>query len=134
MALRIRRRAWYAAAAGMAGALVLVLMLGSANAGAQTPPHVNSAGTINGSPIRVGTRLTATGGSWGGPTGTTARWEWFACPPNARTWTQCFQRQLFQNAYTIQSGDVGRYIALNLYAYPGHRRIQGPVAAPSGSR
>src|SRR4051812_3156952 len=113
------------AAAGMAVALALVLMLGGGDAGAQSQPTVNQAGTINGSPIRVGTRLTASGGSWSGPQGTTARWEWFACPPNANSWTQCFQRQLYQNNYTIQSGDVGRYIVLNLYAYQGQPQSPG---------
>jgi hypothetical protein len=121
----IPRRAWSAVAAGMAVAVACVLMLGGGDAGAQTQPQVNSPGTINGSPIRVGTRLTATGGSWSGPSGTQARWEWFACPANARAWYQCFQRQLFQNTYTIQSGDVGRYIVLNLYAYTGQPQSPG---------
>ena len=125
MARVISRRAWSAVAAGMAVALVFVLMLAGGEAGAQSSPVVNSPGTINGSPIRVGTRLTATGGSWGGPQGTTARWEWFACPANARSWYQCFQRQLYQNNYTIQSGDVGRYIVLNLYAYRGQPQNPG---------
>src|SRR5690349_25157756 len=106
-------------AAGMAVAVacVLVLTLGGSDAGAQNAPVVYQAGTINGSPIRVGTRLTASGGSWGGPQGTTARWEWFACPPSARTWYDCSQRSLYQSNYTIQSCDVGRHIVLNLYAY-----------------
>jgi hypothetical protein len=125
VARTISRRAWYAAAAGMAVAIVLVLMLGSRDAGAQSAPVVNSPGTINGSPIRVGTRLNASGGSWGGPQGTTARWEWFACPANARSWYDCALRQLYQSNYTIQSGDVGRYIVLNLYAYTGQPQSPG---------
>ena len=88
--------------AGIAVALTFVLMLGGGDAGAQSQPQVNSPGTINGSPIRVGTRLTATGGSWSGPSGTQARWEWFACPANARSWYQCYQRQFSQSSYTIQ--------------------------------
>jgi hypothetical protein len=121
----IPRRAVYAAAAGLAVAVALVLMLGSRDAGAQSSPVVYAAGTINGGPIRVGTRLTASGGRWGGPQGTTARWEWFACPANARGWYQCSQRQLYQSSYTIQSGDVGRYIVLNLYAYRGQPQNPG---------
>lgn len=124
MARVISRRAWCAVAAGLAVALALVLSLGG-SADAQSTPQVTQAGTINGSPIRVGTRLTASGGAWSGPSGTTARWEWFACPPNARSWTDCFQRSLYQNTYTIQSGDVGRYIALNLYAYRGQPQSPG---------
>jgi hypothetical protein len=120
----IGRRAWCAAAAELAVAMALVLSPGG-SADAQSPPQVNQAGTINGSPIRVGTRLTASGGSWSGPSGTTARWEWFACPANARSWTECFQRSLYQNNYTIQSGDVGRYIVLNLYAYQGQPQNPG---------
>jgi hypothetical protein len=104
--------------------MVLVLSLGG-SADAQSQPQVNQAGTINGSPIRVGTTLTATGGNWSGPSGTTARWEWFACPANARSWNECFQRALFQSNYTIQSGDVGRYIVLNLYAYRGQPQNPG---------
>jgi hypothetical protein len=121
----ISRRAWSAVAAGMAVAVALVLMLTGGKAGAQTSPQVHSPGTINGSPIRVGTRLTASGGSWSGPTGTQARWEWFACPANSRAWYQCYQRQLYQSAYTIQSGDVGRYIVLNLYAWTGQPQSPG---------
>ena len=120
----ISRRAWYAAAAGLAVVVLLALGLGS-SADAQSTPQVTQAGTINGTPIRVGTRLTATGGSWSGPQGTTARWEWFACPANARSWTDCFTRSLYQNNYTIQSGDVGRYIALNLYAFRGQPQNPG---------
>jgi hypothetical protein len=115
----------FAVTAGLAVVVTLVLMLGGSNAGAQTTPQVNAPGTINGSPIRVGTRLTATGGSWSGPTGTQARWEWFSCPASARTWFQCSQRLLYQNAYTIQTGDVGRYIALNLYAWQGQPQNPG---------
>ncbi len=124
MARLISRRAWCAAAAGLAVAVMFALSLGG-SAGAQTTPQVTAAGTINGSPIRVGTRLTASGGSWSGPQGTTARWEWFACPANARSWTECFQRSLYQSNYTIQSGDVGRYIVLNLYAYRGQPQNPG---------
>ena len=61
--------------AGFAVAVALVLMLGGGDADAQSQPQVNSPGTINGSPIRVGTRLTATGGNWSGPPGTQARWS-----------------------------------------------------------
>jgi hypothetical protein len=103
---------------------MFALSLGG-SAGAQTTPQVTQAGTINGSPIRVGTRLTASGGAWTGPSGTTARWEWFACPPNARSWTECFTRSVYQSSYTIQSGDVGRYIVLNLYAYRGQPQNPG---------
>jgi hypothetical protein len=120
----ISRRVWCAAAAGLAVVVMLVLVLGS-SADAQSAPQVNQAGTINGTPIRVGTRLTATGGNWSGPSGTTARWEWFACPANARAWTDCFTRSLYQNNYTIQSGDVGRYIVLNLYAFRGQPQNPG---------
>jgi hypothetical protein len=109
----------------VAVACVAILALGDSDAGAQNSPVVYQAGTINGSPIRVGTRLTASGGSWGGPQGTTARWEWFACPPNWRSWWNCSQRQLYQDNYTIQSGDVGRYIVLNLYAYNGQPQNPG---------
>jgi hypothetical protein len=115
----------FAVTAGLAVAVALVLMLGGGNAGAQSSPVVYEAGTINGSPIRVGTRLTATGGRWSGPQGTQARWEWFSCPPNARSWYQCSQRLLYQSAYTIQSSDVGRYIVLNLYAWQGQPRNPG---------
>jgi hypothetical protein len=127
----ISRRVWCAAAAGLAVMVLLVLSLGG-SADAQSTPQVNQAGTINGSPIRVGTTLTASGGSWSGPSGTTARWEWFACPANARSWTDCFQRSLFQTSYTIQSGDVGRYIVLNLYAYRG--APQNPGASGRAER
>jgi hypothetical protein len=120
----IRTRAWSAAAAGLAAVVMLVLSQGG-SAAAQNQPQVNQAGTINGSPIRVGTRLTASGGSWSGPSGTQARWEWFACPENARSWTDCFQRSLYQSNYTIQSGDVGRYIVLNLYAFQGQPQNPG---------
>ena len=124
MARVISRRAWCAVAAGLAVAVLFALSLGG-SADAQSTPQVNQAGTINGSPIRVGTRLFATGGSWSGPPGTAARWEWFACPANARSWTACFTRSLYQDNYTIQSGDVGRYIVLNLYAYQGQPQNPG---------
>ena len=124
MARVISWRAWWAAGAGLSAVILLVLALGG-SAVAQSTPQVSQAGTINGSPIRVGTVLTATGGSWGGPQGTTARWEWFACPIYARSLSQCFQRALYQNTYTIQSGDVGRFIVLNLYAFNGQPQNPG---------
>jgi hypothetical protein len=122
---RLISRRVFGAAAGAAVALALVLSLGGGPAGAQSQPRVTQAGTISGNPIRVGTRLTASGGSWSRPRGTQVRWEWFACPPGSDEWRDCAQRVLGQDNYTIQSGDVGRYIVLNLYAYRGSPQSPG---------
>jgi len=120
----MKRKTWNQAAAGLAAAVMLVLVLGGGSASAQNRPTVSEAGTINGSPIQVGTVLTASGGR-SGPQGTTARWEWFACPADWNSWTQCFQRGLDQSSYTIRADDVGRYIVLNLYAYRGQPQPPG---------
>jgi hypothetical protein len=121
----ISRRAWYLAAAGLAAALVFVLAHGSpARAQRGDSPRVYEAGHINGGPLQPGTTLTASGGSWG-PSGVRARWEWFACPENARSWSSCYQRAFYDDTYTIQPGDVGLYIVLNLYAYRGSPQPPG---------
>jgi hypothetical protein len=124
LALVMKRRALYTAAAGVAVAVALVLMLGGGDAGAQSQPTVYQAGTINGSPIRVGTRLWASGGRYG-PEGVQARWEWFSCPPGFDEWGDCWLRVVNQDSYTIQTSDVGRRIVLNLYAYFGSPQPPG---------
>jgi hypothetical protein len=109
----------------VAAAVALVLALGDGPADAQNRPVVYEAGRINGSPIRVGTRLWASGGRWDGPKGTQARWEWFSCPPGADEWRDCWLRVVNHDSYTIQTSDVGRRIVLNLYAYVGSPQPPG---------
>ena len=97
---------------------MLVLIAGRRRRGRAEPPQVYQAGTINGSPIRVGHASDrhrrqlerAPGHDSRAGSGSPAR-RTPARGPSA------IQRQLYQSNYTIQSGDVGRYIALNLYAY-----------------
>ena len=98
MARVISRRAWCAAAAGLAVAVMFALSLGGGSAGAQTTPQVTAAGTINGSPIRVGTRLTATGGSLTGPTGTRRGGSGSPARPNARSWTSAYRGRCTRTA------------------------------------
>src|SRR4051794_8585966 len=121
----ISRTARYPVAALVVAALVLVLT--HASASAQNGVQVTQAGTISGSPLQVGTTLTASGGSWN-PASANARWEWFACPAKVKSWSDCELRAVSQSQYTIQSGDVGRYIVLNLYAW----RTGQPVSPTAG--
>ena len=126
MARVISRRAWCAAAAGLAVALAFVLVAGRVARTRRATPQVTQAGTINGSPIRVGhaidrhRRELERADGHDGPLGVVRLpGERPLAGPSASP------APLSQSSYTIQSGDVGRYIVLNLYAYRGQPQNPG---------
>jgi hypothetical protein len=120
----ITRRTAY----GLGGALALLcaatLMLGADRVDAQgqsSQVDVLEAPVMGGGPAQVGRTLTGSHAVWVGPRGTKARWEWWSCPQNPESPSDCIRRKLsdaqYDSQYTIPSADKDRYIWLVLYAW-----------------
>jgi hypothetical protein len=96
--------------------LGLVLALGLAvPAAASAAVNVTSAPTISGSAV-VGAKLTANGGTWTGPVGTTVGRIWLRCDSSSTTNCDWLDNAT-ATTYTLTTADKGKWIRVVLYAY-----------------
>jgi hypothetical protein len=92
-----------------------VLALGLATP-AQADVDVTQAPTITGSAV-VGAKLTAKGGDWDGPPGTSVGRVWLRCPtPTANEWSCSWLSDTNSTTYTVRSSDKDKWLRVLLYA------------------
>ena len=106
----------------MFGSWIRIMLLGPVLAlglavPAQADVDVTAAPTISGSAV-VGAKLTANGGSWTGPWGTTVGRGWLQCPTATATeWSCDWLDGTNATTYTVRSADKDKWIRVALYAY-----------------
>ena len=107
-----------------------VLALGLA-VPAQADVDVTAAPTISGTPV-VGAKLTANGGSWDGPWGTTVGRTWLQCPSvSASEWSCNWIDDTNATTYTVRSGDKDKWMRVVLFAFKGSdydHKVSGATA------
>src|SRR4051794_21358591 len=93
---------------GMAGLVACVVALGgSAAVQGATGPSVTQAPTITGTQ-RVGQTLTATGGHWTGPSGTTASYQWLRCTDPSNVYSCSILNGQTSQTYRLVNDDLNK--------------------------
>jgi len=80
--------------------------------------NVTAAPAISGSAV-VGAKLTANGGAWTGPSGTTVGRIWLRCSDNSSTSSCAWIGESNSTTYTLTAADKGKWIRVTLYAFKG---------------
>jgi hypothetical protein len=107
-----------------------VLALGLA-ASAQARVDVTAADRITGSAV-VGAKLTASGATWSGPSGTTTGRRWLQCPTaTAGEWSCAWLDNTNSNTFTVRPADKDKWLRVAFFAYKDWDyayEVSGPTA------
>jgi hypothetical protein len=110
---------------------------GSAMVQGATGPDVTQAPTITGT-YRVGQTLTATGGKWTGPSGTTASYQWMRCSDASNVYNCSLLNGQTAQTYRLVNDDYNKRIRVALIARDRDNHYDyaissavGPIAAAS---
>jgi hypothetical protein len=132
--LIIRIGAYRLAAVGLAGC---ALALGpSAAVEGASGPDVTQAPTISGT-AKVGQTLTANGGHWTGPRGTTASYQWLRCTDATNLYSCSTLDGATAQTYRLVGDDLSRHMRVALVARKDNQNDYevsnsvGPVVAAS---
>src|SRR3954468_23420001 len=116
-----------------------VALGGSAVVQGATGPSVTQAPTITGTQ-RVGQTLTATGGHWTGPSGTTASYQWLRCTDPSNVYSCSLISNQTAQTYRLVNDDLNKRMRVALIARDrdNHSDYQisnsvGPIAAAGGT-
>jgi hypothetical protein len=123
----------------MVGLLACAVALGgSALVQGATGPSVTQAPTITGTP-RVGQTLTATGGHWTGPYGTTASYQWLRCTDPTNVYSCSILNGQTAATYRLVNDDLNKRMRVALIARDRDNHYDyeisnsaGPVSSASG--
>src|SRR4051812_49681860 len=100
----------------MIGLVACVVALGgSAAVQGATGPSVTQAPTITGTQ-RVGQTLTATGGHWTGPSGTTASYQWMRCTDSSNVYSCSLLNGQTAQTYRLVNDDLNKRMRVALVA------------------
>jgi hypothetical protein len=129
---------------GRRGPVVVVLACavalgGSAVVQGATGPSVTQAPTITGTQ-RVGQTLTASGGHWTGPSGTTASYQWLRCTDPSNVYSCSILSNQYAQTYRLVNDDLSKRMRValvardrdNHYDYEISNSV-GPIAAAGGA-
>jgi hypothetical protein len=92
-----------------------VALGGSAMVQGATGPSVTQAPTITGT-LRVGQTLTATGGQWTGPSGTTVSYQWLRCTDPNSVYSCSILGGQVAKTYKLVNDDLNKYMRVALVA------------------
>jgi hypothetical protein len=92
-----------------------VALGGSARVSGATGPSVTQAPTITGT-LRVGQTLTATGGHWSGPYGTTASYQWLRCTDPSNVYSCSILSGQYAQTYRLVNDDLNKRMRVALVA------------------
>ena len=115
-----------------------VALGGSTMVQGATAPSVTQAPTITGT-LRVGQTLTATGGHWSGPYGTTASYQWLRCTDPNNVYSCSILNGQYAQTYRLVNDDLNKRMRValvardrdNHYDYEVSNSV-GPIAAAGG--
>jgi hypothetical protein len=92
-----------------------VALGGSAVVQGATGPSVTQAPSITGT-LRVGQTLTATGGHWTGPSGTTASYQWLRCTDASNVYSCSILNNQTAQTYRLGNDDLNKRMRVALIA------------------
>ena len=103
-----------------------VLMLGLPNAGAQDPPlRIITPPVLSPTIALVGQTITPTPGTWEGPMGATARYEWRRCDENGNTCEMLGTGMADPQPHTVTAADIGHTLRIRLTVALGSNTQSG---------
>src|SRR3954468_16540011 len=116
-----------------------VALGGSAVVQGATGPSVTQAPTITGTQ-RVGQTLTASGGHWTGPSGTTASYQWLRCTDPSNVYSCSILSNQYAQTYRLVKDDLNKRMRValvardrdNHYDYEISNSV-GPISAAGGA-
>lgn len=100
------------------GAVLAAGALGCAYVSPAGAAGVSVSGTVSVSgSARIGSTLTASGGSWFGPSGTLHGYGWVRCTSTTESSCALISGAESKTAYTVQAADVGKRLRAALWAF-----------------